>query len=156
MHRTLFEADHEAYRETVRAFLAREIEPHYEEWESERLIDRSTWLAAGKSGLVGSVYLRNTMDKGCVTTGSGMSSRRKSPVPEPPHSDRDCTPPAWAPHRCYRRSDSSLTRLPCAALAKPLNGWSIGSPARACRADAQTNTDNGTYDRAQNNSEEKS
>jgi alkylation response protein AidB-like acyl-CoA dehydrogenase len=53
MHRTLFEADHEAYRETVRAFLAREIEPHYERWESERLIDRSAWLAAGKSGLVG-------------------------------------------------------------------------------------------------------
>ena len=53
MQRTLFEKDHEAYRETVREFLAREIEPNYERWESDRLIDRSAWLAAGKSGIVG-------------------------------------------------------------------------------------------------------
>src|SRR5688500_3628315 len=53
MQRTIFEKDHEAYRETVREFLAREIEPHYERWESDKLIDRSAWLAAGKSGLVG-------------------------------------------------------------------------------------------------------
>lgn len=32
MQRTIFEKDHEAYRETVREFLAREIEPHYEQW----------------------------------------------------------------------------------------------------------------------------
>ncbi len=53
MQRTLFGRDHEAYRETVREFLAREIEPNYERWESDRLIDRSAWLAAGKSGIVG-------------------------------------------------------------------------------------------------------
>lgn len=53
MQRTLFEADHEAYRETVREFLAREIEPHYERWEEERLIDRDVYLAAGKSGILG-------------------------------------------------------------------------------------------------------
>ncbi|GCE39621.1 acyl-CoA dehydrogenase family protein [Rhodococcus sp. USK10] len=53
MQRTIFEKDHEAYRETVREFLAREIEPHYERWEADRLIDRSAWLAAGKSGIVG-------------------------------------------------------------------------------------------------------
>lgn len=53
MHRNLFEADHEAYRDTVREFLAREVELHYERWETERLIDRSAWLAAGKSGIVG-------------------------------------------------------------------------------------------------------
>ncbi|MGW5152544.1 acyl-CoA dehydrogenase family protein [Rhodococcus koreensis] len=53
MQRTIFEKDHEAYRETVREFLAREIEPNYEQWEADRLIDRSAWLAAGKSGIVG-------------------------------------------------------------------------------------------------------
>ncbi|MFC9518635.1 acyl-CoA dehydrogenase family protein [Nocardiaceae bacterium NPDC056970] len=53
MHRKYFEEDHEAYRETVREFLSREIEPHYERWEADRLIDRSAWLAAGKSGIVG-------------------------------------------------------------------------------------------------------
>ena len=53
MQRTIFEKDHEAYRETVREFVAREIEPHYEQWEADRLIDRAAWLAAGKSGIVG-------------------------------------------------------------------------------------------------------
>ncbi|MGN5238551.1 acyl-CoA dehydrogenase family protein [Rhodococcus sp. SJ-3] len=53
MQRTFFESDHEAYRHTVREFLAREVEPHYERWEDDRLVDRSAWLAAGKSGIVG-------------------------------------------------------------------------------------------------------
>lgn len=53
MHRTLFDSDHEAYRETVREFLAREVEPHYEQWEAERLIDRAVWLTAGKVGILG-------------------------------------------------------------------------------------------------------
>lgn len=53
MRRTIFTEDHEAYRETVREYLAREIVPHYEEWEEERLIDRAAWLAAGKVGIIG-------------------------------------------------------------------------------------------------------
>ena len=53
MKRHFYEDDHHAYRDTVREFLSREVEPHYERWESERLIDRSAWLAAGKSGILG-------------------------------------------------------------------------------------------------------
>ncbi|MFD6859364.1 acyl-CoA dehydrogenase family protein [Rhodococcus sp. NPDC060090] len=53
MKRTHFESDHEAYRETVREFCAREVEPNYERWEEERLIDRSVYLAAGKAGILG-------------------------------------------------------------------------------------------------------
>ena len=53
MQRSLFETDHDAYRDTVREFLAREVEPYYEQWETDRLIDRSAWLAAGKSGIIG-------------------------------------------------------------------------------------------------------
>ncbi len=53
MKRTLFEADHEAYRGTVREFLAREVEPNYERWEEDRLIDRSAYRSAGAAGLLG-------------------------------------------------------------------------------------------------------
>ncbi|MCK0091292.1 acyl-CoA dehydrogenase family protein [Rhodococcus sp. F64268] len=53
MKRTHFEGDHEAYRETVREFYAREVEPNYERWEEERLIERSVYLAAGKAGILG-------------------------------------------------------------------------------------------------------
>jgi alkylation response protein AidB-like acyl-CoA dehydrogenase len=53
MDRELFEGDHEAYRETVREFISREIEPNYERWESERLIERSAWTSAGSAGIIG-------------------------------------------------------------------------------------------------------
>jgi long-chain-acyl-CoA dehydrogenase len=51
--RSLFDADHEAYRDTVRQFLAKEVEPHYEKWEEATLIDRAVWRSAGKTGLLG-------------------------------------------------------------------------------------------------------
>lgn len=53
MHRTIFEPDHESYRASVREYLAREIAPHYERWEADRLIDRTAWLAAGEAGVIG-------------------------------------------------------------------------------------------------------
>ncbi|MEU3657078.1 acyl-CoA dehydrogenase family protein [Streptomyces sp. NPDC032161] len=53
MQRTLYDQDHEDFRDVVREFLAREVVPHQERWESERLIDRSAWIAAGKQGLLG-------------------------------------------------------------------------------------------------------
>jgi len=51
--RQLYSADHELFREIVREFLAREVTPHYERWESEGIIDRDMWLAAGKQGVIG-------------------------------------------------------------------------------------------------------
>ncbi|RRQ26610.1 acyl-CoA dehydrogenase [Rhodococcus sp. Eu-32] len=53
MKRIHFDHDHDAYRDTVQSFLAREVQPFYEEWESDRLVPRSAWLAAGKSGILG-------------------------------------------------------------------------------------------------------
>ncbi|MCQ4152527.1 acyl-CoA dehydrogenase family protein [Rhodococcus qingshengii] len=53
MRRTLFTEDHEAYRDSVREFIAREVSPHYDDWEENRLVDRSAWLAAGKMGIIG-------------------------------------------------------------------------------------------------------
>lgn len=53
MHRNFFDQDQEAYRETVKAFLAREVAPHYEDWESEGIMDRSVFTEAGKAGIIG-------------------------------------------------------------------------------------------------------
>jgi acyl-CoA dehydrogenase len=49
----LFDEDHEAFRVTVREFVKRQVEPNLTRWDAERLIDRGTWLAAGKQGLLG-------------------------------------------------------------------------------------------------------
>jgi alkylation response protein AidB-like acyl-CoA dehydrogenase len=53
MERTLYTADHEAYRETVREFLAREVVPHHDQWEEDRWIDRSVFVEAAKNGIYG-------------------------------------------------------------------------------------------------------
>ncbi|HEX5813005.1 MAG TPA: acyl-CoA dehydrogenase family protein [Pseudonocardia sp.] len=53
MQRDIFEAEHDAFRETVRTFLAREAVPHHERWEAEGQVDRAVWKAAGAAGLLG-------------------------------------------------------------------------------------------------------
>ena len=53
MDSDLFDEDHEAFRVTVREFVKRQVEPNLTRWDTERLIDRGTWLAAGKQGLLG-------------------------------------------------------------------------------------------------------
>src|SRR6516165_3110748 len=45
--------EHEAFRATVRQFVHREVAPRLDEWDERQLIDRDTWLAAGKQGLLG-------------------------------------------------------------------------------------------------------
>ncbi len=51
MRRSLYEPDHEAYRETVREFLAREVVPHQDDWDRERWIDRTVYARAAKAGI---------------------------------------------------------------------------------------------------------
>ncbi|HEX9834015.1 MAG TPA: acyl-CoA dehydrogenase family protein [Mycobacterium sp.] len=51
MQRALYGPDHEAYRETVREFLAREVVPHQHDWDEHRWIDRSVFARAAKAGI---------------------------------------------------------------------------------------------------------
>ncbi|MEA2768756.1 MAG: hypothetical protein QOD93_1718 [Acetobacteraceae bacterium] len=51
MKRILYEADHEAYRDTVREFLAREVVPYQHDWDRDRWIDRSVFCRAAKAGI---------------------------------------------------------------------------------------------------------
>lgn len=53
MKRQIFDADHEAFRETVRTFLTKEVLPHYEQWEKDGIVSREAWRAAGRQGLLG-------------------------------------------------------------------------------------------------------
>ncbi len=53
MQRDIFDADHEAFRDTVRTFLAKEVVPHHEQWEADGQVDRAVWTAAGAAGLLG-------------------------------------------------------------------------------------------------------
>ncbi|WP_134765639.1 acyl-CoA dehydrogenase family protein [Nocardioides sp. 1609] len=53
MKRHLYEAEHEQFRASVREFVAREVEPNVERWDEQRHVDRETWVAAGRQGVVG-------------------------------------------------------------------------------------------------------
>ncbi|AKP60802.1 acyl-CoA dehydrogenase [Mycobacteroides abscessus subsp. abscessus] len=51
MQRSLYSPDHEAYRETVREFLTREVVPNQHSWDQERWIDRTVFSRAAKAGV---------------------------------------------------------------------------------------------------------
>ncbi|WP_406157288.1 acyl-CoA dehydrogenase family protein [Streptomyces sp. NBC_01005] len=53
MQRQIFTEEHEAFRETVRTFLTKEVLPYYEQWEKDGIVSREAWLAAGRQGLLG-------------------------------------------------------------------------------------------------------
>ncbi|MER7973126.1 acyl-CoA dehydrogenase family protein [Streptomyces sp. NPDC096080] len=53
MKRRILTDDHEAFRATVRAFLAKEVLPHYDRWERDGIASRDAWRAAGRQGLLG-------------------------------------------------------------------------------------------------------
>ena len=53
MERDIFTGEHEAFRDLVRSFIAKEITPHYEQWERDGVVSRDVWLAAGQAGLLG-------------------------------------------------------------------------------------------------------
>ena len=51
--RTLFEPEHDLFRESYRAFLDRHVAPYHEQWEKDKIVDRGVWLEAGKQGFLG-------------------------------------------------------------------------------------------------------
>jgi alkylation response protein AidB-like acyl-CoA dehydrogenase len=53
MQRDIFSSDHEAFKDTVRAFIAKEVAPYHDQWERDGVVSRDVWLAAGQAGLLG-------------------------------------------------------------------------------------------------------
>ncbi|GAA2631231.1 acyl-CoA dehydrogenase family protein [Dactylosporangium fulvum] len=53
MEHHLYEAEHHAFRELCKEFLAREAVPHNDEWEKAGIVDRDVWRKAGAAGLLG-------------------------------------------------------------------------------------------------------
>jgi len=50
--RTLFNEEHDLFREAVRRFIALEITPHHAQWEKAGVVPRELWLKAGAAGLL--------------------------------------------------------------------------------------------------------
>ena len=50
--RTLFNTDHEAFRDSFRRFVEKEIAPFHEGWEEQGYVDRDVWRKAGENGFL--------------------------------------------------------------------------------------------------------
>ncbi len=50
---TIYESDHELFRDSFRAFAEQELAPHVPEWERAGIMDRAAYLEAGKHGFIG-------------------------------------------------------------------------------------------------------
>jgi alkylation response protein AidB-like acyl-CoA dehydrogenase len=66
--RTLFDTDHDAFRDSFRRFMEREIAPFHAAWEDQGYVDREVWRKAGANG-----FLCMTMPE--VYGGAGADKR---------------------------------------------------------------------------------
>jgi alkylation response protein AidB-like acyl-CoA dehydrogenase len=91
MRRSLFEADHQAFRESFRAFLDKEVVPHLDEWDAAGIVPRELFRTAGRAGFLGmdvpeeyggggvpdfrfnAVIAEETMRSGAAAAGLGIS-----------------------------------------------------------------------------------
>ncbi len=51
--RTLFTAEHDQFRQSVRRFTQKEVTPYYDQWEKDGCVSRELWRKAGAQGLLG-------------------------------------------------------------------------------------------------------
>ena len=72
MQREIFTQDHDAFRDMVRAFIAKEITPYHEQWERDGIVSRDVWLAAGPA-CSASTSTRSTAAAATPTTGTTWS-----------------------------------------------------------------------------------
>ncbi|RJS46284.1 acyl-CoA dehydrogenase family protein [Nocardioides cavernaquae] len=53
MRRSVFDEDHESFRQTLRSFIAAEVVPHYDEWFAAGIVPRELYAKLGELGLFG-------------------------------------------------------------------------------------------------------
>jgi len=52
MSQHYYREEHEAFREQVKRFIAKEILPFHSQWEVDGIVPRSLWQRAGQLGLL--------------------------------------------------------------------------------------------------------
>jgi len=50
MRRTIFSEEHDLFRETIKDFVKKEIEPYYEQWENDKQVPKKIWKRLGELG----------------------------------------------------------------------------------------------------------
>ena len=76
MNSYYFTEEHEMFRQSLRAFLEKEVQPHIEEWEENRFTPRDIWKKMGDMGFLGLGYPEEYGDP--ISTSSMTSYLMKS------------------------------------------------------------------------------
>ena len=50
--RSLYDSDHDMFRDSVRKFIETEAMPHHEQWENDGMVSDEIWLKAGEQGFL--------------------------------------------------------------------------------------------------------
>ncbi|PSL07441.1 acyl-CoA dehydrogenase family protein [Cecembia rubra] len=50
--RTIFNEEHEMFRQSLKDFIAKEITPHNAEWEKNKMVSRESWKKLGENGFL--------------------------------------------------------------------------------------------------------
>jgi alkylation response protein AidB-like acyl-CoA dehydrogenase len=119
VRRTLFEDEHELFRDSVRRFIAAEVAPRNEAWERAGIVDRDMFRSAGKHGFLG-------MGVPTGYGGGGVDDFRYNLVIGEEVSEPGSTPPGWA-GRC-----TTTSACPTSCLSATRSSGPDG-----CRASAQ-------------------
>ncbi len=105
MERTIFDAEHRAYRDSVRAFIAMEVLPYYDAWDRAGIAPRELFARAGELGAFAAVPEdRRSRGRGLPVQRRpprGGGPRRGRPRPPRPEHAGGRLPalPARADHR---------------------------------------------------------
>src|SRR5690606_31877776 len=52
IERTIFNDEHQMFRDSVRRFMENEVAPHHDRWEEQGYVDREIWTKAGENGFL--------------------------------------------------------------------------------------------------------
>jgi alkylation response protein AidB-like acyl-CoA dehydrogenase len=52
MHRTIFDTEHQLFRDAFSSFLKKEVLPHQSQWEQDGMVSREVWRKAGSMGFL--------------------------------------------------------------------------------------------------------
>src|SRR5690606_40980223 len=95
--RSIYNDDHQMFREAARKFFEREVVPYHQKWEEEGIVPREVWRKAGEAG-----FLCATMPE--EYGGSGVD-RRYSAILMEEQAYTGCSGPGFSLHSDIRSEE---------------------------------------------------
>ena len=121
IERSIFDADHEAFRDAFRKFCDKEMAPHHDAWEEQGYVDRAVWDKAGENGYLcatlpeayggsGVDKLYSVVGVSGLTDAASLSSAATRKVIFDPATAKDSAFPAGMTISEYRRARGAARR----------------------------------------------